>query len=829
MMANLCRVGVALPFAAIACVTGAAAQETGAETASSAGDIIVTARRTEERLQDVPISITVFNQAQLADRNVTSARDLATYAPSLTANGRYGTENTSFAIRGFTQEQRTTASVAIYFADVVSPRGSGGGTTTGDGAGPGSFFDLQNVQVLRGPQGTLFGRNTTGGAVLLVPQKPTSSFEGYAEATIGNYDTRRLQGVLNLPLGEMARFRIGADLQKRDGYLKNISGVGPDRFADVDYVAARASLVVDLTSDLENYMIASYSRSDTNGQIPRLTNCYPTRGTAPFVAGILSCDQLARQDGGFYTVQNGLTDPVLSLEQWQVINTTTWQASDTLTIKNVASYAQLRNKTRSEAFGTYWRVGPMFQGRPTGLFAGRSATFVNIQHEPSLATADQSTFTEELQLQGRTGDDRLIWQAGGYLEVSNPLGRTGNLNPSALSCLDQSYACVDVVRGLQRLIGQSAPDNSLGYQVGQTAYRNVGLYGQATYKITDAFSVTGGLRYTWDRSTSTIQKSFYTFPDPAIPAQSVAQCTNAMLRVAGGINSNAQCEESFRQSSKAPTWLIDIDYKPIPDLLIYAKYSRGYRQGSTNPFSVEGYNTYEPEKVDTYEGGLKASWRGSAPGYLNVSGFYNDFRDQQVQTGFRDLLNRVAVNTAIVNAGKSRIYGAEVETGINLFSSLNLSASYAYLNTKVLELAEFPAPSTFIPGSFFNTPVITTTVGRPLTFAPEHKVSATATYTLPLAETAGRLSVGATYTYTDEIIATYSGTQGTLPAFSLLNLNLNWANVASLPVDLSLFATNVTGKKYFVQVNEQTSSGFVSKYLGEPRMYGVRLRYRFGD
>src|SRR5258708_34577390 len=154
-------------------------------------EVIVTARRVEERLQDVPISITVFNQEQLSNRNVVNAADLAAYTPSLSANTNFGAENSSFAIRGFVQDAGTPPSVGVYFADVVALRGPTQGIQAGDGAGPGYFFDLQNVQVLKGPQGTLFGRNTTGGAILFVPQKPSSTLEGYVEAESGNFD---LQG-----------------------------------------------------------------------------------------------------------------------------------------------------------------------------------------------------------------------------------------------------------------------------------------------------------------------------------------------------------------------------------------------------------------------------------------------------------------------------------------------------------------------------------------------------------------------------------------------------------------------------------------------------------
>jgi iron complex outermembrane receptor protein len=134
------------------------AQDSGARLE----EVVVSARRMEESAQDVPISITVFNQESIDKNNIVSGTDLAEYVPSLSANTRFGPDQPSFAIRGFTQELRTTASVGFYFAEVVAPRG-GGSITAGDGGGPGAFFDLQDAVVLKGPQGTLFGRNTTGG------------------------------------------------------------------------------------------------------------------------------------------------------------------------------------------------------------------------------------------------------------------------------------------------------------------------------------------------------------------------------------------------------------------------------------------------------------------------------------------------------------------------------------------------------------------------------------------------------------------------------------------------------------------------------------------
>ena len=181
-------------------------------------EILVTARRNEERLQDVPISMTVFSQEQLTTATSSTPR---TWSSTRRHYREYPFRHatTRYAIRGFVQEFRTTPSVGVYFADVVAPRGASG-SPAGNGAGPGAFFDLQNVQVLKGPQGTLFGRNTTGGAILLVPQRPTKNSKVTSQASAGNYDMERLQGVMNVPLGASARGRLGVDRQTRDGYMR---------------------------------------------------------------------------------------------------------------------------------------------------------------------------------------------------------------------------------------------------------------------------------------------------------------------------------------------------------------------------------------------------------------------------------------------------------------------------------------------------------------------------------------------------------------------------------------------------------------------------------
>lgn len=772
--------------------------------AQNAGDIIVTARRVEERLQDVPISITVFTQEQVADRNLVNVQDLATYTPSLSVVPTFGAENASLSLRGFVQDSGTAPTVGAYFADVPAGRAAALTTHAGEGAGPGYFFDLQNVQVLKGPQGTLFGRNTTGGAILFVPQKPENQLGGYIEGSVGNLDLWRLQGALNVPVSETVRLRLAGDRMHRDGYLRNLSRIGPRDLNDADYVALRASLVIDVTPDLENYTIGSYTHSQTNGSVMKMFDC----GTNAF-GPTLACPQLARQaDAGFYTTASILPEQGTDLEQWQVINTTTWQANDNLSIKNIASYTELANINNSAIFGEDFRLG----ASELPLFG--SIVFAS----PGDKIAHQSTFTEELQLQGSAANNRLDWQAGGYMEIGNPIGHAGARSANLVNCTDiASIQCSDPLgQALGRAVGRVETTRS------RTWYRSYGLYGQASYNLSDEFKLTAGVRYTWDRQKSEVSRIARLF----VPTERDVCVDSA--------SSLPDCFFAASAKSSKPTWLVGLDYKPTDNVLLYAKYARGYRAGGVLPTAPRGNQVFAPEKLDTYEIGAKTSFYGAVSGNFNIAGFYNDFTNQQLRAGFRNNFTGSQI-TGIANAGTSRIYGVEVEASVSPFQGLNVDGSYAYLNSKITQVD----PIVSADPNF--TPSIQIPIGAPLFYAPKHKLSVTARYTLPLDESIGEVTVGATYTYTGERLGTYAyynpavveamgEDHGRLDDFGILNLNLNWREVAGKPLDLSLFATNVTGKKYFSGVTGVGGAfGFESGSVGEPRMYGARLRFRFGD
>lgn len=798
-------------------------------------EIVVTARRREERLQDVPISMTVLGQQQIDNANITNAVDIALYTPSLQANNRFGADSSNFAIRGFSQELRTTSSVGVYFAEVIAPRGANT-TQSGDGAGPGDFFDLENVQVLYGPQGTLFGRNTTGGAVLLTPKKPTDEFEGYLEGSAGNFDMRRLQGVVNIPVGDRVRVRLGVDHQERDGYLDNISGIGPDDFADLDYTSYRASVVWDITDNLENYTIAKYTDSSNNGAPYTVFACHPDVTLA--FSGFCHGDLNSRTSRGEYDVYNFMPDSSSELEQWQVINTTTLQVSDNLTVKNILSYAELETRQNMALFGTNWRASHMAPG-----LADQNIIFQMVGSR-GIPTTDQKTFVEEFQLQGSAFDDSLTWQAGLYYEKSKPAGTYGSLNPSQLSCdMDTlrlgspaDWRCNDIMAGLAMagayeqlypllLQGMMTPEafaaalaqvppyvGSGVRNAGGVTYENQAVYLQGTWEFSPRWSATAGLRYTKDETWGRTRETIYFFPND----------------IFGGYfapDFHAEYVRTPKVTSEEPTWLLGVEYKPTADVMLYGKYARGYRQGSVNLASIQEWETHGPEQVDTFEMGAKTSFHGRFPGTFNIAAFYNDFKDQQIQVGY--FTTTGVGNTSILNAGASTIWGVEIESSLWLTDNLNLAASYSYLDTEVDEL-ELPDESS-LPASIAVYAGTTAVEGEPLPYSPKHNLVLNASYRLPVDERMGDLTAVLTYIYTDEqqAVARSTSALAVLPSYEIVNASFNWQRIAGSAVDMSVFVTNLTDEKYRTNVAGNWTSGIEVGRVGVPRMYGMRLRYNF--
>jgi iron complex outermembrane recepter protein len=786
-------------------------------------EVVVTARRVEERLQDVPISITVFNETQLQNHNIVGAEDLARLTPSLSVDARFGPDRTSYAIRGFNQETGTAPSVGTYFADVVAPRSPTVLIPGGDGAGPGSFFDLQNVQVLKGPQGTLFGRNTTGGDVMLVPQKPTGELEGYVQGALGNYGYHEAEGVLNIPVNDDLRLRFGVQHKDRNGYLINRSGVGPRDFDDLNYTAVRGSAVWDLLPNLENYTIFSYVNSDTNGSTGRLVAGQTSTPLLGLLLGVPALTELAQEKAqgyGFNDFQQSVDNAKSTLESWQVINTTTWTATDDFSLKNVASYAELESRVVTPLIGSNFNTSAI--PAALGITPGLPFVFFGITTPPDDPTAHESTITEELRANGRALDGRLTYQGGIYTEFSRPLGLSTVKTIELGSC--QSFATYTCTDPFAPALG--FPLASLSVNQSQTKYQDIGVYGQATYAITSQLKATAGLRETWDHEHWDVQST--NTPLLAYPAYGLGTvaCTNYL-------GQDANCLRHLTEHSNKPTWLIDLEYEPTTDYLFYGKYSRGYRSGAVEAAIIPAFVQLKPERLDAYEVGAKTAFHGPIKGTFDVSAFYNNFYNQQLQENFNPLPGTGLPATAVpINAGKSRIWGFETGINLNPFEGLLLNADYTYLNTRILSIPDF----TTAGGGLYQISS-QYLAGDSLPQSPRNKVVAGATYTLPIPDTIGKISVGATYSHAGrQVIApgNRSVPDASIQSFAflgstdLVDLNVSWNSVWHTPIDLSVFGTNVTNFHYYTFVQQTGTDGAEYATIGAPAMWGVRVRYNFG-
>jgi iron complex outermembrane receptor protein len=783
-----------------------AADSTSASDAGGLQEVTVTARRVEENIQDVPMSISVYSQADLANRNIVSLNDLSAYAPALSINNEFGSEGASLIIRGFSQDIGTSPTVGTYFGDVVAPRGGFGGSTVhaGEGAGPGSFFDLQNLQILKGPQGTLFGRNTTGGAILLVPQKPTGEFSGYVEGSAGDFNLERAQAVVNIPVNDRLRLRLGIDQQSQAGYVTNISDVGPRDLYNVHYISGRISAVFDVTKNIENYTIASFTRSDNNGVDSQLVGCNADDG----LIGALACAQLASEGANRrpWTVDNSLANSESYTQQWQIINTTTWNATDHVSFKNIASYSQLRSVIDTGLFGTNFQIG------------GLPLQFSVEDTPPGTDLTSQQSITEEPRLYGTALNGRLTWQTGLYYEMSFPKGVSGSSSPNLLNCADfQQLQCFDVAAAAFGL-----PQGAIGNVVrrlGTITWRDYGVYAQDTYNFNEQFALTTGVRYSYDLTTDETNRYSYLFPAPNTPVQSC----EAPFPV------TPTCTVNDRQKSSAPTGLVNFQYRPFDDLLTYAQYSRGYRQGGLLVSGPYEHTRYEPEHLNAYELGVKSTLHGPVSGVINAAIFYNDFGNQQLLGTFASSVPGATPNAGILNVGKSRIAGLDLDSALELFRGLSINLGYTYLNTKLVKV-DAEAVSGFYDVFGPNEPQ-----GSQLALTPQNKLSVTPNYRLPLSDRIGKVSLGATWTYTSRQLAYGYGPFSHIPATNLLNLNAAWASVFGSPVDVSFFMTNVTNKLYPTNIDNfanpagsgAAAYGLIAENFGPPRMYGFRVRYRF--
>ena len=720
------------------------------DDSTSLEDVIVTARRREENLQEVPIAVTAFTSDGLVAKGITDRTSLADNTPSLfTINGGYPREFAFFALRGQGPAFGSTPGVVNYFAEVPNSINIDGRV--------GTYYDLANVQVLAGPQGTLFGKNATGGNILFEPVKPQNAFGGYVRGEYGNYDNRRVEGAINVPIAtDTVLLRVAGEVGRRDGYTID---VGPN-FAGKDYdnlhyQSIRAGLTLKPVDALEIYTVARYYKSSTNGGGTVVAAINPA--IAAMVAPLLPTINTvvgAQNARGPRRVSYDI-DQFSRTRYWQIINQAALRLSDTLTLRNIISYSEFRNYYAYDYDAT------------TLPLAGQSSRNIPV-NAPNY-------FTEELQLQGTALDKALTFSLGGYLD------RQTWRDPAGI----EQYTSFP--------IGTLIPPVSALFT--QTN-RSEALFGQATFDLgtltpsLTGLKLTGGVRYTWEHSFT-------------------SQTIIAPPAVSGSFDSDY------------PSYTVTLDYDVTPGVHAYVTARDAYKSGGVNGPVPAGssFRTFAPERLSDIELGLKSQFTlGDVRVRANLAayrGIYDDIQRttaEPIQTPGGPILLNVTRSAA-----KGKIQGFEFNGTVVPVRGLSLNGSYSYIDARYTRVADASA------GAILN--------GAPFPYTPKHKYSLGGTFDTRFGD-AGNLVLTANYVHQTDVSTaqTNQSFYNFLPGYGVLNGSIELRNVAGSEINVALFATNLTKTTKPVGVIDQYNGGpgFVGLTYIEPRMYGVRVGYRFG-
>jgi len=584
-------------------------------------DIIVTAQNRQQSVQDVPIAISVISGSQLAAAGVTSVSAVERVSPSLQITS--DTNLTRVTVRGvgtLSQGETQDQSIAVNIDGEYINR-----PTVLNAA----IFDLDRVEVLRGPQGTLYGRNSTGGAVNFITRKPGNEFAVNASATYGNYNQVIAEGGVDVPIGDLGGIRLSGIYSDNDGYNRhNNSGsflslpqfkarVGDRSGADHTW-GGRASLRLQPISGLT--IDASYEHAEQ--RIIPASQAY-TNLNLPANAPGANCElngyaQVGLQTPGVQCVPQN-TNFLRSIDRHS------YDAALTgLGIFNLQSDAVRARLAYDFGPATMTYTGGYRTTSNDGVL-GLGPAYVSKNWGSSI-----KTHSHELRLNGDTSG--VQWQTGVFYFREALNNNVGLYNP---------------------FVG---PNGSyINYFKRPTTSESYSAFGQIEVPLADTLTAVGGLRYTKDKRRGSYSDYGFQFNSGLV--ELTAPLANP---------------RNLKYEGSKVNYLAGLNYKPNSDTLIYGKVSSGYKAGG-----FDSTGTFKPETNTAYEGGLKLNFGEGSHNQFNVAGFYYDYKDLQ-----NDVLLDAATGSQTFNAGKATIYGIEVESVIRLSDNDRFNATFNYMSAK---------------------------------------------------------------------------------------------------------------------------------------------------
>ncbi|WP_288484484.1 TonB-dependent receptor [uncultured Novosphingobium sp.] len=807
----------------------AAADEMPAAPAAAAddtglGEIVVTATKRETNLQSTPIAISVVNTQVLKDRHVQSLYDLADGGvPSLrVATFEARQSALTIGIRGIVpldaNQPAREQGVGIYVDGVYL------GRQHGLNAG---LFDVERIEVLKGPQGTLFGRNTEGGALSIVSKAPSGVFGGRVDGGVGNYGA--YNGDFHIDLPKMAGFSIKLDgvVQHQDATTKNPLE-GQSGFNFYHRKGLRAAVRWQPTSSITNDFSYDVARDANTPFYSQLLNYNPNGCVAGPQAAAPNC----RLPGTNYTALTGTVKPLLP---GVVVNGDSRMKVADIGVPQQPSV----DKTHGFTNSLKWAVSPEIELRSITAWRGVDATqwdnsggahrvpVVNLTaactaakpcgfSRYSLADLRQRQFSQELQAVGTVG--KIDYVAGLYYfnEHVSDDAATPNSNGVYLNAQGQAvYTILDPCTG----------SNGFGSQIGcrsidrasEVWSKSYAAYGQVTYNATEQLHLTVGGRYTHDKKRGVLHFS-----------RNVNYDVNPAAAIAAGY-------QPLRETWNRFNPMVTLAYDATDDLHVYAKYATGYRAGGASSRTAN-YQSFGPEDVKSYEIGLKSDfWDHRAR--FNLAGYIMDRKNSQVDISSIQSFNGSNFNNLVtINAaGTTKIRGIEADLTVNPLEGLTLNASYAYTYTKI----------PLVPVSY-TAAGLTTTVNQQfyIVFTPRNAASGAIDYALPLGQgdTTLKFHFDGNYAQATQAFDQF-GTKADASLIFNGRISLADIGIGDRKLTLGLWGRNLFNEQYVFRRDPSNSlpaapttsvtTGNINNILGDygnfnaPRTYGLDASIRF--
>lgn len=830
-----------LPIAAAVCAAvyavsapGALAQEETTppvteRTLVTLEEVVVTARRREELLQDIPIAVTAFDNDFLRDQNITQISDLGIYVPSFRiSDSAPGTNSPLITLRGQRPSDvglTVDPAIPIYFAEI--PLTPNQGTNL-------AMYDLASVQVLKGPQGTLFGRNSTGGALLLMPVAPGEDFGGYADARVGDYDLYQFEGAVDLPASDTLQFRLAGRSIDRNGYQDNVADnelAGSEQYWDEDSYGVRLSANWAPVERLINYSVLSYDENDMLARVPvpqmynssvrisTLVEAIHNGGalSPPALAGVTSVDDAVARQRARDNATEIETDVRAreKVENTLFANSTEYEFNDQLTFKNIFGYRDLTFNSSSDADGT-----------AVPLFGAIQSTTDTVTRNPPLGDMTSSQYSDEMQLLGNSFDDRLEWIAGVFwMEMDGSQEDFQNIvGPNV------NWPAVGSPVPLFNVVAANGSPNLPNFDVNNTAYA---LFGEGTWTFNEKWALTGGVRQSWDEREMTV-KSFMFDAGTGTAMCAVYDENNVRLP---DDNCSRKVDENFDKF----TYRSALSFTPVDKMLIYGSVSTGYRTGGFNSRGANNFTLqpFDEETVLTYEIGHKTDWDlgNLAAMRTNLAIYFQEYDDiQKTVSGTNP--DTGAFETYVINAAKAEIPGVEFDVMIAPVAELVMTFGWAYVDP---EYKEWPR---FID-SGPNQGQLADYSESTFEWIPKNSLTTSVAYTLPLDQKVGEVVLGA-YGYWQDSMHTNDDAwiwpqlgwkpedlaaaqeSAEVGDYTVWNFRVDWRSVMGSTFDLSANVNNAFDEEYETGgLTVPESLGWVGFSYGAPRTYSVALRYNF--